>query len=322
MLLYNRPYVNLEAGVTPIMPHSHTSHHHHKAELLHAAGRNRMLRAVTITAIAISVLLMLIKLGAWTMTHATSLLSSLAESLSDILMSWVNFFAIRYASKPADDDHRFGHNSMEDIAGLFQFAVICGSMLFIAAQALEDVIHGSSIREPEYGIWVMIISLVLTTILVIYQRYVFKRTGSLIIKADSLHYVGDILTCLAIIGSLLAAYIFEIYWLDPILALGIAAYIIIEARHIGLRAFNNLMDHEMPDDEKTKIIEALIEFPEVLGHHNLKTRYSGAKPFIQMHVELRKDLTFQQAHEITEQLEKKLESLFHEADVILHQDPV
>ena len=302
------------------MVHSH-SHHHH-AHTLPQAGRNRMLRMVTIAAIVLSVALMLLKLGAWTMTHATSLLSSLAESMADILMSWVNYFAIRYASKPADDDHRFGHNSMEDIAGLFQFAVICGSMLFIAAQALEDVIHGSSIREPQYGIWVMIISLVVTTVLVIYQRYVFKRTGSLIIKADSLHYVGDILTCLAIIASLLAAYIFEIYWLDPILALGIAAFIIMEARHIGLRAFNNLMDHEMADDEKTRIIEALQSFPDIRGHHNLKTRYSGAKPFIQMHLELNKDLTFLQAHDITEALEQKLQSMFPDADVILHQDPV
>lgn len=305
------------------MAHSHSHHHHgtHSATPSTVA-RPELLRRVTLAAIAVSVILMTLKLGAWTMTNATSLLSSLADSLSDILMSWVNYFAVRYASKPADDDHRFGHTSMEDIAGLVQFSLICGSMLFVAAHGLQNMMEGAAITEPQYGIWVMIISLILTTALVMYQRYVFGLTGSLIVKADSLHYVGDILMALAIIGSLTAASMFNIHWLDSLLALCIATYVIIEARHIGLRAFNNLMDHEMPEHEKEKILEVLYRFPEVKGHHNLKTRYSGVKPFIQMHVELSKDLSFLQAHEITEKLEHALASLYDEADVILHQDPV
>ena len=305
------------------MAHSH-SHHHHGAHaaVTKAAARPELLRRATMAAIAVSVTLMTIKLGAWTVTNATSLLSSLADSLSDILMSWVNYFAVRYASKPADDDHRFGHTSMEDIAGLAQFGIICGSMLFIAAHGVQNLIEGAPITEPQYGIWVMIISLILTTALVIYQRYVYSVTGSLIVKADSLHYVGDILMALAIIGSLIAASIFEIYWLDSALALVIAAYVIMEVRHVGMRAFNNLMDREMPDAEKEKILEVLHAFPEVKGHHNLKTRYSGVKPFIQMHVELSKDLSFLQAHEITEKLEHALQSLYDDAEVILHQDPV
>lgn len=309
------------------MGHSHHHHHGHsertdRGQYVQNGPEHRMLRRVASAAIAVSLTLLIAKVWAWSRTDATSLLSSLADSLFDMMVSWINFFAIRYAIKPADDDHRFGHQSIEDIAGMAQFAFICGSMIFVIAQALMSLVHGHRVEAPADGIAVMTLSLVLTTALVIYQRNVFKRTKSLIVQADSLHYYSDIMMNISIIGSLLAVKFLGIMWLDSVLAIGIALYVMKEGLEVGKRAFNNLMNKEMPDTEKAKIHTLMTGYAEVKGMHNLKTRYSGAKPFIQMHVDLSESLTFLQAHEMVDRIEHDLDLLFPGADVIVHPDPV
>ncbi len=303
------------------MGHIHHNHGNEMAAI--AASNDPLLRRVTMVAIATSIILVILKTGGWSYTNASSMLSSLADSLFDVLMSAINFFAVRYAIKPADDDHRHGHTSIEDIAGLTQFAFICGSMLFVMAHSIQQFFqHDKIITEPEYGIGIMLVSLAMTSGLVLYQRWVYKKTGSLIIKADSLHYLSDILMNLSVIGSLFVAKIWHIQWLDPLLAIVIAIYVIKEAWEIGQRSFNNLMDREMPDDKKEKIKQIINESPNILEFHDLKTRQSGNKIFIQMHVGLSKNLTFQQAHDAADALEKKLLAAFPGADVIIHQDPV
>lgn len=305
------------------MGHSHHHHHHeHLAELTAANASHRQLRHVAMAAIGVSLTLLIAKLWAWSVTDATSLLSSLADSLFDVIISWINFFAIRYAIKPADDDHRFGHQSIEDIAGLAQFSFICGSMVFVIAQGVIGLLHGHQVKAPEEGIAVMVLSLVLTSALVLYQRRVFKATRSLIVQADSLHYYTDLLMNISIIASLFAVYYWSIMWLDAALAIGIALYIITEAWEVGSRSFNNLMNKEMPDSEKEQILEQVNAAEGIRGYHNLKTRYSGSKPFIQMHVEIDQSISFAEAHEITERLEHALLSLYPTADIMLHQDPV
>lgn len=300
------------------MGHSH-SHSGARDPAEHAPA----LRRVTLAAILVSLFLVLIKTGGWSYTNASSLLSSLADSLFDVLVSSINFFAVRYAAVPADEEHRHGHTGIEDIAGLAQFAFICGSMLFVMAHAARQFfLPDEMVTDPQYGIGVMLVSLIVTSALVLYQRRVSTQTGSLIVKADSLHYLSDVFTNLSIIGSLLAVKYLGVQWLDPLLAVAIALYVIREAWEIGARSFNNLMNREMPDSEKEKILQIVRAAGDVKEFHHLKTRYAGAKPFIQMHVGLDRNLSFQEAHDIADALEKKLETAFPGADVILHQDPV
>lgn len=287
-----------------------------------SAADQRAMRRVTAAAVAVSLLLVAIKAAGWSYTNTLSLLSSLADSLFDVLVSLINFFAIRYALKPADEEHRFGHNSIEDIAGLAQFAFICGSMLFIAAQAVQRLFQPEPIAHTGYGIGVMAVSLALTSALVLYQRRVSRRTGSLIVRADALHYLSDVLMNLAIIASLAVVAWQDWYWLDAALAIAIALYVIREAWGIGKRAFNNLMDREMPEAEKQTLINLLETDSRIAGYHHLRTRYSGMKPFIQIHIEIDRKLSFEQAHTIAEALERRILDLFPHADVILHQDPV
>lgn len=300
------------------MGHSHAS----------PAGRpvtpadERAMRRVTTAAVAVASSLVLLKIWAWSATNAVSLFSSLADSLFDVLVSACNFFAIRYALKPADEEHRFGHNSIEDIAGLAQCAFISGSMGFVAAQAVQRLINPEPIQSLQYGVYVMALSLAMTALLYVYQRQVYRRTGSLIVRADSLHYLGDLLMNMGIILSLLAMGWANLWWLDAVLAIVIAVYVIHEGWEIGVRAFNNLMDREMPEADKQALIDLLNGQPHILGYHDLRTRYSGMKCFIEMHIELDRQLSFQEAHDISDKLEDTIRQHYPAADVLLHQDPV
>ncbi len=299
--------------------------HHHVHAAPPAATTphiDRLLKRVAWASVSVALVLLIAKMWAWWVTDAVSLMSSLADSLFDLIVSSINFFAIRYAIKPADDDHRFGHSSIEDIMALGQFAFICGSMLFVVGQAVITLIEGHTASSPQAGINVMVFSLILTFGLVMYQRHVFRQTGSLIVKSDSLHYLGDLLMYVSVIVSLLALKYLGIQWLDPVMAMVIAMYIMKEAWEVGQRGFNNLMNREMPDSEKEKIHALLKDYPDIRGYHQLKTRYSGLKAFIQMHIELDRTLSFLQAHDIAEGLEKELEALFPGSDIMLHQDPV
>ncbi|MBN67145.1 MAG: divalent metal cation transporter FieF [Rickettsiales bacterium] len=286
------------------------------------AAAQRSLRRVTIASVAVALTLVVAKLGAWWLSGSLSLLSSMADSFMDVLVSLVNFAAIRYALKPADSDHRFGHNSIEDIAGLVQFSFIVLTSAFIIFHSAERLINPQPIEHSDWAIGVMIFSLCATTCLVLYQRRVLRKTGSVVIAADALHYLGDVLTNASIILTLILIQFFDLEWLDPALAIGIALLIGYHAIEIGTRAYNNLMDKEMSDEDKQAIIAVIEAQQGIKGYHALKTRMSGNKPFIQLHVDLPGQSSLHDTHALTDKLEKALLAAYPGADVIIHQDPV
>ena len=312
LLLYNGDHVNAQSHFSCIITHHHNTN---------AESHNGSMKRVTLVAVVVALVLVGAKLIGWLITDSLSLLSSLVDSSFDVLMSLINFFAIRYALKPADDDHRFGHNSIEDIAGFAQFAFIAGSMLFIIIQSIGRLIEPAPVTAPETGIGIMVFSIILTSLLLVYQRVVYKKTGSLIVHADALHYLGDVLMNISIIVSLFVVGQLGWMWIDPVLAIVIALYVLWHAWEIGSRSFSHLMDEEMPDEDKEKIVAIIDKIEGILGFHELKTRYSGTKAFIQMHADIDDRLSFTAAHEIADNLEQALLEAFPDAEVIIHQDP-
>ena len=304
-----------------------TFHHHHipsiAPEIRGAVyvEHERLMRFAAYASVSMASALIILKTIAWWMSDSLAMLSSLTDSFFDVLTSVMNLIALRYALKPADDDHRFGHNRIEDIVGLAQCACIVASMLIIMLQSFERLSNPEPMTHSALGIGVSMIAMVATGALVIFQGYVAKRTKSLIIAADRLHYVGDVLFNLGVIIALVLTSVSGWLWADPAMAILMALAIIYSSKDLGLRAYNNLMDTEMPDDEKAKIYDVLSSMPEVLGHHHLKTRYAGNKPFIQMHIDLSASLSFMAAHEIVDRLERALELVFPNAEVIIHPDP-
>lgn len=301
-------------------------HHHHGHSHAPAAPAGseaaRLMKLATLASVTMASILVLAKLVAWWRSDSLAILSSLTDSFFDLITSAVNLIAVRYALKPADDDHRFGHTSIEDIAGLAQFAFISASMLLIALQSIERLFNPQPIMHEQMGIAVSIIGMVFTAVLVTYQSYVARKTKSLVVAADRLHYAGDIAFNLGVLLALLASAHLGWGWADPAMALVIALAILWSSRSIGIRAFNNLMDREMPDEEKQKIYDLMKQFPELAGFHKLKTRYSGMKPFIQLHVDVDAYLSLREAHAIIDRLEHTLEELFPGAEVIIHPDPI
>ncbi len=302
-----------------------SGHHHHShapIDLPQGSETARLMRRATLAAVAIASLLIVAKLIVWWRSDSLAILSSLTDSFFDLLTSVINLIAVRYALKPADDDHRFGHTSIEDIAGLAQGAFISASMLLIILQSLERLFNPEPIAHEQLGMAVSMFGMIATSLLVAYQTYVARRTRSLIVLADRLHYAGDIAFNLGVLLALAASLYLGWSWADPLVALLIASAVLWSSRSIGLRAYHNLMDREMPETEKEKIYAVLRNDVDLHGYHNLKTRFAGTKPFIQFHAEIAAGLSFRDAHAIIDRIEQRLQEMFPGADVIIHPDPI
>src|SRR5699024_9221076 len=169
----------------------------------------RMMRHVTYAAVAVAATLVVMKLGAYLMTGSIAMLSTLIDSVLDVAASVINLFAVRAALTPADHDHRFGHGKAEPLAGLGQAAFITGSALFLAINSIRLLWAPQPIENGALGVVVMGISIILTLALVYYQRRVIRKTGSLAIQADSLHYLGDVLVNIGVVAALILSTVLE-----------------------------------------------------------------------------------------------------------------
>ncbi|HBT42018.1 MAG TPA: divalent metal cation transporter FieF [Rhodospirillaceae bacterium] len=279
------------------------------------------MRAATYASVGAALILIGVKFAAWTLTESVSLLSTLIDSMLDALASIVNLIAVHHALQPADREHRFGHGKAEPLAGLAQAAFICGSGAFLLLQAGERLIHPKAITNTDVGYAVMVFSIVVTVALVLFQRYVVRRSGSVAISADSLHYQTDVMINISVIASLYIASEFGITIADPLFAIAIAGYIVIGALKIGRQALDILMDKELADEERARIREIVTRHADVHGMHDLRTRSSGAQVFIQMHVEMAPDMTLLEAHDVTDAVTADLLAAYPNAEIIIHEDP-
>ncbi len=281
----------------------------------------RLMRRATTAAVAVACVLIAAKVGAWLVTDSVSLLSSLVDSVMDVLASLVNLIAVRQALQPADREHRFGHGKAEPLAGLGQAAFIIGSGVFLIVEAIGRIVHPRTIEQGAVGIGVMGFAIILTLGLVNYQRYVVRRTGSTAISADSLHYASDILVNGGVIISLVLVMMLDWTYADPAIAILIAGFIIYAAARIVRTALSQLMDREFPDTEREQIKAIVLAHPDVHDCHDLRTRRSGIDAFIQLHIEMDGALTLLRAHEISDDVEARIRAAFPNAEVIIHADP-
>ena len=281
----------------------------------------RLMRAATYASVAVATILIASKTVAWVVTDSVSLLSTLIDSLLDLAASLVNLLAVRHALTPPDREHRFGHGKAEPLAALGQSAFIAGSAIFLVIEAIRRLYNPRVIENGEIGIGVMIFAIVITLALTRFQAHVVRKTGSLAIKADSLHYVSDLLVNGAVIVAVVLAT--ELGWLfaDPIIGLAIAAYILKCAWTIAKDAYDMLMDRELPDAERARIKEIVLEHGDVTALHDLRTRASGPLIFIQVHLEMDGHMSLYKAHTVADAVEASLREAFPGAEVIIHQDP-
>jgi ferrous-iron efflux pump FieF len=281
----------------------------------------RLNRRAAIASLVVAAVLVLAKLGAWLVTDSIALLTSLVDSGIDLLASLVTFVSLRQAAQPADRAHRYGHGKAEALGAFAQAGFVAGSALVIASEAIQRLIAPQEISQGRLGIAVMLLAIALTGALVLYQRAVVRRTGSIAIRADSLHYRGDLLMNLAVIAALLLIELTGSALVDPLAALAIVGVLLYGAVGVGPHALDMLMDRELPADKRRRIRRLALTHPDAHGVHDLRTRRAGGDVFIELHLELAGELPLEQAHDIAHEVEARIREAFPDADIIVHQEP-
>lgn len=280
------------------------------------------IRSAAFASVVVASILIVLKFFAWEITHSVSLQGSLIDSLLDALASLITMIAVYHATKPADKEHRFGHGKAESLAALGQTICICITSLWVLYEAKERFSTPEPIKESEIGIIIMGIAMILTMILIIYQAFVIKKTGSSAIAADRVHYQSDFLINGAVMVSLVGSKFFHLEILDSLFGVFIGLYILWTALKITVKAFNVLMDRELEDEEREKILSIIKSHPEVFNVKDLRTRTSGLQQFFQLRLLLQEELPLCQADQIACEVEKEIIKAYPKSQLIIRLEPI
>jgi len=285
------------------------------------AENEALMRRAALAAVITGGVLVVIKTVAYVLTGSIAMMASLVDSALDIIVSFVNLLAIRHALTPADREHRFGHGKAEPLAGLVQGAFICGSTLILVTESIKRLISPQPLEHGSFGIVVTVISTAAALALVVQQRFVVKRTGSIAIKADYLHYLADILINLGVIAAIVLATGFGWLSADPIMGILVAAALAWSVIGIIRQSYDQLMDRELPEADRARIKTIVLGNAGVADMHDLRTRAAGTRCFVQLHIELDPSLSLYRAHAIGDEVEFAIQAEFPQAEIIIHQDP-
>jgi len=283
--------------------------------------RAKLTTRAAFASIAMAVTLIALKSYAALQTSSMAMLGSLADSGLDLVASLVVLLGVRVAAQPADYDHRFGHGKAEALASLVQVILITISAIFIGFRAVQRLLSGAATSDAELGIGVSIVAMILTAALITYQRHVVRRTGSLAIGTDRLHYSSDLLLNGSVIVALGLDQYARLAGADAIFGVLIALWLLWGAWSASSHALDQLMDREWPDEQRERFLAAAKDYPELEGLHDLRTRTSGTHNFVQFHVWVPPEWTVKEAHDRLDRIEQELEKKFPATEILIHLDP-
>lgn len=275
-----------------------------------------------IASVATALFLTLLKGWATIETGSVALLGSLADTGFDLLASLLTLFSVRYAAQPADDEHRFGHGKAEALSALVQVTLVSVSALFIGWRAFDRLGEAARPDHPELGIGVSLVAIAVTLALLAYQRHVIRRTRSVAIHGDQLHYQGDLLLNVAVIIAIALDAFLGWRGADPIFGLAIAGWLLWGAHSAAQRAIDQLLDREWPAEKRKRFLEVAMRHPELRGIHDMRTRSSGMHDFCQFHVWVDPQMTVLEAHQVMDEIEAELMREFPGVEVLIHPDPL
>ncbi len=283
--------------------------------------RTTLATRAAIASIGMALFLLGLKIYAAIATGSVAMLGSLADTALDVFASVVTLYGVRYAAQPADAEHRFGHGKAESLAALFQTVIITLSAIGILWRAVERLLHGEVTAHAEAGIGVSLIAIVTTVALLAYQRSVIRRTGSVAIHADHVHYQSDVLLNIAVIAALALDQYLGIRWADPVFGVAIAGALMWGAWRAASHAVDQLMDREWPEEKRQRFLDVAATLPALTGLHDLRTRTSGTHDFVQFHVWMDPDMSVRRAHDIIDAAEDALIAAFPGTEILIHIDP-
>ena len=291
---------------------AHSDHHHAHGNLTTKAA---------IASVCMALFLLALKIFAAAETGSVALLGSLADTAFDVLASLLTLFSVRYAARPADDDHRFGHGKAEALSALTQVMLIVVSASLIGWRAVVRLGSGETTSHPEYGIGVSVISIVATLGLLAYQRQVVRKTGSVAIHADHVHYQSDLLLNVAVIAAIALEVFGGLRGADPVFGIGIAFWLLFGASQSAKMALAQLLDREWPVEKRDRFLAVANRHPEMSTIHDVRTRSSGMHDFVQFHVWFDPNKTLGEVHRVMDEVEAELEREFPGVEVLIHPEP-
>lgn len=286
--------------------------------------RRRLVPLATRAALAsVAMALFLLALKAFAAWHTGSvaMLGSLADTGLDLLASLVTLYGVRLAAEPADHDHRFGHGKAEALAALFQVALITASAAGIGWRAVVALGDAAPTQDAEFGIGVSLVAIGATALLLRYQRQVIRRTGSVAILADNVHYQSDVLLNGSVIAALVLDQYLKVRGADAVFGIAIALWLAWGAFKASSNAIDQLMDKEWPEDQRAAFLDVAARQPGLKGIHDFRTRRAGTHDFAQFHMEVDRHLTVGAAHDLVEAVEVNLKRAFPKVEVLIHLDP-
>ena len=290
--------------------------------MLNKSDKEALIKAASIASLFVSSTLIVIKYYGWTETDSISLLGSLADSLMDFLASIFVFIAISFSLLPADEKHRFGYGKSEGLVVFIQSLLIGISGLYVFSEAIQRFFHPIKINQPSIAIWIIVVSIVLSIALVLFQKYVVKISKSKAIESDQYHYLTDLYINISVLISILISGWTTYLFVDSLIGLIIALFVIYSALGLLKKSFKILLDQELPSSDRDQIKAIALTHPEVLGFHDLRTRDAGRNYVIQFHLELDPQMSLLNSHEIIEEVMEKVLDAFPDAEIIVHSDPL
>lgn len=286
-----------------------------------SAADPKATQRVAMLSVATATILIVVKAIAWRSSDSVAILASLSDSALDLVASLITLFAIRYAQAPPDAEHRFGHGKAEAFSSLMQGGLVFASGALVGREAFQAFLHPRPVEHGLAGVVVMIISIVLTLGLITAQTRVLKASGSIAIAGDRAHYAADLASnAVALVGVAAAAWL-GLSWVDAAAGLVVALWLIWGAIGVFREASGQLLDHELPEEDRARILALATADPRVLGVHQLRTRASGPYVHMQMHADLDASISLEEAHTIMVEAENRLLEAFPAADILIHPDP-
>ena len=281
-----------------------------------------LVRSASIASLLVASTLIVLKSYGWITTTSVSLLGSLADSLIDFLASVFVFVAISYSILPADAKHRFGYGKSEGLAAFVQSLFIGISGIYVCFEATKRLLNPSQISQPSIAIWIILVSIVLTLALVMYQKYVVKKSKSIAIESDQYHYLTDTFINFSVLFSIAITGWTRFVFIDALVGLLISGVVLYTSVTLLKKSFKILLDQEIQSEDRDRIREIALDHPKVLGFHDLRTRDTGRKYIIQFHLELDPNMSLLESHEITDEVTDNVLKLYPDSELIIHTDPL
>ena len=281
-----------------------------------------LVKSASIASLLVASTLIILKYYAWVTTSSVSMLGSLADSLIDFLASIVVFIAITYSFLPADAKHRFGYDKSEGLAAFIQSLLIGISGIYVCFEAITRLLNPSQINQPNIAIWIILVSIALTIALIVYQKYVVKKSQSMAIESDQYHYLTDTFINLSVLFSIVITGWTQFTFIDAVVGLLISGVVLYTAFILLKKSFKILLDQEIQSSHRDQIRKIALQHPQVLGFHDLRTRDTGRKYIIQFHLELDPKMSLLESHRITDEVTDNVLDVYPNSELIIHTDPL